>query len=175
MTISSFKVTFDTHGKLCYSVSSLLLLDDFLVFHVPRKGSTESESHTLAWINYTLTLSKPLRESSSPSILLQLFHLTHRLADLFCKGSDSKSLRFYGPHRLCHNYLPIQQQHKHSHGPHTGCQDNMTDGHALEFHRICRCHEILPFFQFFLQPLQNVKASLSSQAEQKWVGILWMP
>lgn len=130
MTISSFKVTFDTHGKLCYSVSYLFLLDDFLVFHVPRKGSTESESHTLAWINYTLTLSKPLRESSSPSIFVQLFHLNQRLANLFCKGSDSKSFRFYGPHRLCHNYLSVEQSTSAATGHTETVKDNVTNGHT---------------------------------------------
>ena len=138
-----------------------------------------SQNH-ISW-QVLITLSLYLNHSSNPPhvpYMFNYFHLTRRLANFSCKGPDSKSFRLYGPHSLCHNYSTPQWQHKNSHRQHINWYGPVpiqrylwTHLNFIEYSGIMKYY---PSFNF-LQPFKNVKkknvkASLSSQAEQKQVG-----
>lgn len=177
MTIPSLKWHF-IHLKLCSQSHLCLLLDDFLVFHIPRKGQHRGQNPThLVWINHAPLLN-PQEEGMLPFHLFKYFHLAQRLASFVCKGSDSKSSRLHGPHRLWHTSCTVQQQaqaqpqapHKPSR-PRSSKAAPRTHVWISQVSGVMRC---CPSFNL-LQPLKMLKAILSPQDEQKWLGICGKP
>ena len=118
MASPSFKVTFYTPGKLC-SQSHLCSCSMTFWFSMFLGRAALSQNHT-PW-HESIILSLSLNHSGKHAplpYLFKYFHLAQRLANFVCKGSDSKSSRLHGPHRLWHTSCTVQQPCRPSHRRH---------------------------------------------------------
>jgi len=93
MTISSFI----NCAELCFSVSSLPLLDDFLAVVLGRTGLSQVESSNWAFINHTHFILNNSRNRPCTLCVLKHFRLTQRLENSFSKGPD----KYFSLYRHC--------------------------------------------------------------------------